>query len=49
MNRLVVWYQSEQASLTEYDRQRIRGMWISLPFTYPLVREFAFWLVENFF
>jgi hypothetical protein len=43
---MLKWYRTEIENLTELDRARIRGMWITLPFMYPLVRYLAVLLVE---
>lgn len=37
---------AELANMSELDRARIRGMWLTLPFAYPIVRYYAVLLVE---
>jgi len=44
---MIQWWSRELASLTELDRARIRGMWLTLPFAYPVVRYLVFQIVER--
>jgi hypothetical protein len=39
------WYRREVANLTELDRARIRGIWLTLPFAYLIVRYIVFQLI----